>query len=191
MTPSFELIIFGIAIVVWIFSSLAKGIKWLSGRMNGANARPSLVQQAADDAQRLQQAVVRPRPANPLSNPPINPQTLPQRVPPLFGRPAGPAPPRVTVPARAIMPRQPSAGGPAVPFETDSADFARQERTIQAEEPPALGVPLSSDTSLATRRVGPLFGNVDDLVRALILQEALGPPLSRRQGGAPAPPPPA
>lgn len=86
-----------------------------------------------------------------------------------------------------IQPRQPSAGGPAVPIETSRQDFVRQEQELFASEPAALGVSLTSSASAAAAP-NALFGETDDLVRAIILQEVLGPPLSRRKSP---PPPPA
>lgn len=80
-----------------------------------------------------------------------------------------------------LMPRQPSAGGPAVPFETDRQDFERQEQDLFASEPSALGALLSSPPPpqpAAAPNI--LFNGTDDLIRAIILQEALKPPLSRR-----------
>ena len=76
--------------------------------------------------------------------------------------------------------RQPTAGGPAVNRETTFQDFDRSEQELfQAE-------PLALDTLQSTAPPPPddppfrLFENSDDLVRAVILQEVLGPPLSRR-----------
>jgi hypothetical protein len=103
-------------------------------------------------------------------------QRLPTRAPAL-------APPRP-------MPRQPQAGGPAVPREATERDFRRQEDDLAAWETAALGSPLQSPAP-AIVPVKKLFGSSDDLVRAIILREALGPPLSRRRSpGAPRPPAP-
>ena len=80
------------------------------------------------------------------------------------------------------MPRQPQAGGPAVPYETNRQDFERQEQDMFASEPTALGVSLSSSTpSRPAAAPYKLFNGTDDLIRAIILQEVLGPPLSRRK----------
>lgn len=79
------------------------------------------------------------------------------------------------------MPRQPEAGGLAVPREATSQDFGRQEQELLTEEPAALGVALQTGGPQASSSPRPLFEGRDDLVRAIILQEALGPPLSRRR----------
>lgn len=110
--------------------------------------------------------------APPLQAPPPS-QTLPTRAPAL-------APPRP-------MPRQPQSGGPTVPREATERDFGRQEEELIAWESAALGSPLQSPAPAAAP-MKKLFGSSDDLVRAIILREALGPPLSRgRSPGAPRP----
>ena len=51
-----------------------------------------------------------------------------------------------------------------------------------ASEPSALGVSLSSPAAPRPAATpNRLFGGTDDLIRAIILQEVLGPPLSRRK----------
>ena len=112
--------------------------------------------------------------ANPARLAPPPSKTLPTRAPAL-------------APARP-MPRQPQAGGPAVLREATERDFWRQEEELAAYEPLALGVSLQSPTPSIVP-VAKLFGSNDDLVRAIILREALGPPLSRRHIPS-APPPP-
>lgn len=116
----------------------------------------------------------------------------PARLAPL---PSQAPPPSKTLPTRVPalastrpMPRQPQAGGPAVPREATERDFWRQEEELAAYEPSALGVSLQSPTPSIVP-VAKLFGSNDDLVRAIILREALGPPLSRRHIPS-APPPP-
>jgi len=103
----------------------------------------------------------------------------PSQAPP----PARTPPARVPAPVR-TMPRQPQAGGAAVPREATERDFQRQEEELVASEPLGLGTPLRSSTSNAAPRKR-LFDSNDDLVRAIILREALGPPLSRRRPAAP------
>ena len=142
--------------------------------------------------------------------PPPRPQVPPnfQQLPPNFQQPSGyqvpagypqPAPPQAQRPPFAgvpgqgrlqsaprpalspsLMPRQPEAGGPAVFAETDTRDFERQERELVASEAVPLGVSLSSASQASAPTANALFGGTDDLVRAIILQEVLGPPLSRR-----------
>ncbi len=87
-------------------------------------------------------------------------------------RPPGPAAPPLPAPVR---------------YKTSTAAFVSQEDALRAEEVSGLGVPLTPAVAPRAAQAAPLFGNVDDLVRAFILQEVLGPPLSRR----PAAPPPA
>ena len=153
----------GIAIVVmiWVVSSLIKGFKWLLRQTN---------------------------PAPPPQAPP--PSQVPFQAPP-----PGQTLPRPQVPAQVLrsqpvreMPRQPSAGGPAVPTETNRRDFERQEQELFASEPAALDTLLVSPSPRPAAQASELFSGTDDLVRAIILQEVLGPPLSRRKS-IPAQPP--
>ncbi len=148
-----QLIFLGIAIIYGIGVAIYRFVKWANRQISGS-AAPNPVQQALADAQRQAQG------------PPTTPQ----------------APMTQTLPERAplrSMPRQPQAGGPAVPRETTDADFRRQEQELVAGEPAALGVALHSAAAPAPSKIG-LFQDTDDLVRAIILREALGPPLSRR-----------
>ncbi|MGI4792428.1 MAG: hypothetical protein ACRYFS_26675 [Janthinobacterium lividum] len=105
-----------------------------------------------------------PPPSQPV---PAPIQTLPPRVP-------------LREPVRTAA-RQPSAGGPAVTNETTRRDFQRQEQALEASEPAGLNTSLLAGASSPTAQPNRLFGGTDDLVRAIILQEVLGPPLSRRK----------
>lgn len=90
-------------------------------------------------------------------------------------------------------PRQPQAGGPAVPVEATTREFQTQTRQMFAEEPTPIQTPLAS-TAAVSLDAGTLtlFNGPDDLLRAIILQEVLGPPLCRRrQTPAPLETPPA
>lgn len=98
--------------------------------------------------------------------------------------PPSKTPPPARTPSARPMPRQPQAGGPAVLREATERDFQWQEEELVASEPMALGTPLRSSTKSAAPRKR-LFDNNDDLVRAIILREALGPPLSRRRPPTP------
>lgn len=159
--PSFEVIAIGFAILVWIISSIVKGLRWLGTQLGGTSAPP-----------------LPPGPVQgampPASQTPLTSQTLPQRVPPLLRQPvrteAGPAPVR---------------------YKTSAATFVSQEEALLAEGVSGLGVPLVSPTAPRAAQAAPLFGGTDDLVRAIILQEVLGPPLSRRAAAPPPMPPPA
>ena len=177
-----EAIGIGIVVLIWAVSSLIKGFKWLLVKSNAPPGRT--LPQAPPPSQGAPQAFQQ-SPARPLAPPPSRPapgQTL-QGPPP--SRPVRPEQPRVA-------PRQPSAGPPAVTAETTRQDFERQEQDLTASEPRGLDTPLTSvaASGSAAQRNG-LFAGTDDLVRAIILQEALGPPLSRRSSGqaSPAPPP--
>lgn len=102
----------------------------------------------------------------------------PVQAPPLSVQ--GPAQAGRPAPAVRYRLRQPEAGGPAVPAETNRQDFVRQEQELFASEPAGLGVSLMAPSPPAAAP-NALFGGTDDLVRAIILQEILGPPLSRRK----------
>ena len=167
-----EAIGIGIVVLIWVVSSLIKGFKWLL-RQTGATPAPP--------------ALTAPSPS----------QTVPRgQIPPMFQPPAtlqNPArlqapPPSQTLPARAPRldtprprERQPQAGGPAVPEEATRQDMERQERELFSAEPSGLRTPLTSSPTRPSAPVNSLFGGTDDLVRAIILQEVLGPPLSRRK----------
>jgi len=153
-----EAIAFGIIVLIWVISSLIKGFKWLL-RQTGATPAP----QALTVPPPSQAAPTLQSPARMQAPPPS--QALPARTPSLQARPRE---------------RQPTAGGPAVPDEATRQDFERQERELFGAEPMALDTPLLSAPSRSTASANSLFGGTDDLVRAIILQEVLGPPLSRR-----------
>ena len=178
-TMKVETIVFAIGVLVWLVSSLIKGFKWLANRTNPAPPPqappPSGFQTPAQFSTSAPSPV---RPQTPFQAPP---PSRPSPVQALQQQAARLEQARQTEQAR-LMPRQPSAGGPAVPFETDRQDFERQEQDLFASEPSALGVSLSSPAA-ARPAAAPnkLFGGTDDLVRAIILQEVLGPPLSRRK----------
>lgn len=157
--PSIEVIAIGFAILVWIISSIVKGLKWLGTQLGGTNTRPSLVEQAVADAQ--QQAAANRPPG------PVAPAALRPGRPPAFPVPA------------------------PVRYKTSASTFVSQEEALLAEEVSGLGVPLVSPPAPRTPQAAPLFGSTDDLVRAIILQEVLGPPLSRRAAAPPPMPPPA
>lgn len=158
----YHLIVLAFVILAWLGRMTVQFFRWAGRRVTGGAARVP-VQQLLAGAQQ------------PLPIPPPS-QKLPTRAPAL-------APPRP-------MPRQPEAGSPIVQREATERDFQRQEEEMQAWETGALGVPLQS-SALAAVPVKRLFGDNDDLVRAIILREALGPPLSRRRSpGPPRPPAP-
>lgn len=158
-----EIIIFVLVALFWTVRAIFRFFKWAGRQLKGG----------AVDANPARLAPP-PSPTPPPSQAPPPSKTLPTRMPAL-------------APARP-MPRQPQAGGSAVPREATERDFWRQEEELVAYEPPALGVSLQSPTPSIVP-VAKLFGSNDDLVRAIILQEALGPPLSRRHIPS-APPPP-
>ncbi len=143
--PSLEVIAIAFAILIWLISSIVKGLRWLGRQLRGTNARPSLVQQAVADAQRQAAA----------------------------GGPPGPLAPPPPVPTR---------------DKASRAAFVSQDDALRAEEISRLGVPLTPAAVPRAAQAAPLFGGTDDLMRAIILQEVLGPPLSRR-AAPPAPPP--
>ena len=157
----YHLILFALFVLYWIGTAIFRFFKWAGRQITGsAAAGANPVRQALADAQRQAQA-------SPPSQAPPPSQKLPARAPSL-------------APARP-MPRQPEAGGPAVSREATDRDFRRQEEELVAWEPSALGVSLESPTTPVVP-LKSLFGSSDDLVRAVILREALGPPLSRRRG---------
>lgn len=150
-----QLIFLAIALLYGIGVGIYRFVKWANRQITGSAASNPGPQSLAE-AQRQAQG---PPPQAPMA------QALPERAP--RGIAARP------------MPRQPQAGGPAMPREATDADFRRQEQELAAGEPAALGVALRSSAAPAPSRAA-LFQDTDDLVRAFILREALGPPLSRR-----------
>ncbi len=109
---------------------------------------------------------------------------------------AGPPTPQVsqTLPQSVPLLRQPPLPLPMpapVQYKTSAATFVSQEEALLAEEVSRLGVPLLAPPVPRVPQAAPLFSNVDDLVRAVILQEVLGPPLSRHTAAPPPMPPPA
>jgi len=165
----YHLIVLAFVVLAWLGRQAVQFFQWAGQQMKGGAAGANPVRQALADAQRQMQAP-------PSSQAPPPSQKLPTRAPAL-------APPRP-------MPRQPQAGGPAVPREATERDFRQQEDDLAAWETAALGSPLQSPAP-AIVPMKRLFGSSDDLVRAFILREALGPPLSRqRSPGAPRPPAP-
>lgn len=153
---SFEVIAIAFAILVWFISNVVKGLKWLAKQLGGTNAPPSLVQQAAAEAQRQAAAGRPPGLVAPAGYQPM--------------RPPAPLPPPLPAPVR---------------YKTSAAAFVSQEEALLAEEAAGLGIPLVSPATPRAPQAGPLFGKTDDLVRAIILQVALGPPLSQRSLSAP------
>lgn len=143
-----ELFALGVTILIWLISTIVKSLRGLSKQLRGTNARPSLVQQAAAEAERQAAA----------------------------SRPPGPMAPPPPVSVR---------------YKTSAATFVSQDDALRAEEISGLGVPLTFPAAAPrAAQAAPLFGGTDDLVRAIILQEVLGPPLSRRPAApSPAPPP--
>ena len=170
-----ETIVLAIGILYWVVSSLIKGFKWLTRQTN-----PAPLPQAPPPSQAGFQPLAGQFSTSAPS--PVRSQA-PFSVPP----PSRPSPAQAMQRAARLeqarsMPRQPQAGGPAVPYETDRQDFERQEQDMFASEPSALGVSLSSPAAPRPAATpNRLFGGTDDLIRAIILQEVLGPPLSRRK----------
>ena len=165
----YHVIVLAFVVLAWVWRLVVRLLKWSGRQIKGGATGANPVRQALADAQ--QQAQVPPSSQTPLPS-----QKLPTRAPAL-------------APARP-MPRQPQAGGPAVPREATERDFRRQEDELAAWETAAVGGALQSPAPPAPTAVPlkALFGSSDDLVRAIILREALGPPLSRRR--SPAAPPP-
>ena len=113
-----------------------------------------------------------PQAMPPQQRPPLQPQPRP-----MLGQPA-PMPPRADL--RAAPPRRPDAGGPAVLGDATTAQFRAQEAQIQRSEAEAYAPPQATDAASPTAPDKKLFTTTDDLVRAFIFQEVLGPPLCRR-----------
>lgn len=174
-----ETIGLAIVVVIWVISSLIKGFKSLLRQTNPTSPLAPPPSQAPLPSQTPSQA------QNPFQGQPG--QAAPQALRP------GQSGPGLMTPAQArqqqaafkqqarTQPRQPAAGGPAVLTETNRQDFVRQEQELFASEPTSLGVSLSSPAARSGSSPNMLFSGTDDLVRAIILSEVLGPPLSRRQ----------
>ena len=167
---NYDLLALVFGVVAWIIRGIVKAARQVKQR--GIKPPPMF----APPAQNLPPAQASPVPETrtPQSLSSQNPssQTLPARAPRLDA-------PRL---------RQPAAGGPAVPQDATRTEMERQEQALFFSEPAALNTPLTSASSSATSARS-LLGSRDDLVRAIILQEVLGPPLSRRSASKPQPPP--
>ncbi len=156
-----ELAIFAFVVVGWIIRTIYKFVKWSINQVKTVGVAPSPIQQAIAEAQRQQATAA---------------------VPP--SRPPAPRPqmPRLQTASRPIpMPRRPDAGSPLVAREATRAEFDRAERDLMTTEPSPLDTPLRSTPRAPESAPFALFENTDDLVRAVILQEVLSPPLSRRR----------
>jgi hypothetical protein len=149
-----DLLIFALGVIIWIIRGISKIVKQFK--------RPPTV-----NAQRLPQV---PPPLQTSPSQTSAAQALPTRAVPLVS-------PRE-------MPRQPQAGGPAVPKPATSRSIRREEQTLIASEPAALNASLLSPANLPTVQPNSLFAGTDDLIRAMILQEVLGPPLCRRSSSS-------
>ena len=164
----YHVIVLVFVALAWIIRGIVRFFKWTARQIPSGPMPTNTVPQAVPGGQQ-------PLPASPLSQGPPPAQTLSARASSLIA----PRP----------MPRQPQAGGPAVGREPTERDFRQQEDELAAYEPTALGVALQSSTPTPVP-MKKLFGSSDDLVRAIILREALGPPLSRRHSShAPQRPP--
>lgn len=108
---------------------------------------------------------------------PQRPPQQPQR-PALGGFSPASLPPRTDF--RTVPARRPDAGGLAVTKDATTTQFRAQEEQIQRTESEAYLMPSASDALSPTLPPNRLFANTDNLVRAIILQEVLGPPLSKR-----------
>ena len=148
-----ELLIIAFVVLSWIARTIIKFVKWSVNQVKTAGITPSPIQQAIAEASRQQTAPSPP----PRSQAALRP-------------PSGLRP----------LPRRPDAGGPAVPVEATSRDFDRSEQELFAAEPSPLDTPLRSVPSAADAAGFRLFDSKDDIVRAIILKEVLGPPLSKR-----------
>ena len=98
---------------------------------------------------------------------------------PAFGRPPPASGQRVRQPQG--QPRRPDAGGPAVSAPASDDQFRRQIQQGIAEEPQPFSMAQGNvPTAPSNQTFDLLFNNPNTVVRAIILQEVLGPPLSRR-----------
>lgn len=165
----YHLIVFIVVVLFWIVRGIYRGFQWLAKQIVGGAAGPSPAELARQrmlaEAQRT--ATGQASQASGQATQTGNRATGSYR-PAQTARPASPA-------------RQPQAGGPAVPYEATTEEFQTQTRQLVADEPAPLQTPLASTPPVSDQpRILTLFAGPDDLLRAIILQEALGPPLSRR-----------
>lgn len=176
----FYVIVFGV--IAWIIRGIVRAARRVSRR--GSSAPPV----AAPLAQTQSPAPAPPlRSVAPLQAQSFQAQPSPSQAPPRLSSQTFPArTPRLDAPRL----RQPAAGGPAVSKDATRTEMERQEQALFFSEPAALNTPLTSAALPAAASVRSLLGGPDDLIRAIILQEVLGPPLSRRAAGSrPAPKP--
>ncbi len=171
----YHLIVFIIVALIWIVRGIYRGFQWLAKQLVGGATGPSPAELARQrmlaEAQRTATGQA----------PPATEQAA------QTGRATGSYRPSQPF-TQTGPPRQPQAGGPAVPVEATTREFQTQTRQMFAEEPAPIQTPLASTAAVSLDAGTPtLFNGPDDLMRAIILQEVLGPPLCRRRH-APAPP---
>ncbi len=151
-------LILAIVILGWIGRQIYRFAQWAKGQMQGEPPRPAGGLPAA---------------------PPLTPAAMP--------RPAAVRPtPRPSEAVQRTIMRPPNDDLSLVPQPATTEGFRQREEELLREEPRPLDTPLA-DTSTLSNSTSPLFGATSDLVRAVILQEVLGPPRARR---APPPRPP-
>ena len=165
-----EAIGIGIVVLIWVVTSLIKGFRWFLRQTGTLPTQPPALVPPPSQTSPSQTS---PSQTSPSQTSPS--QTLPARAVPL-------AAPRTPA-------RQPQAGSSAVPNPVTSRNFERQEQELFASEAAALNTSQLNAPPASSRSAVPangLFADTDDLIRAIILQEVLGPPLSRRSS-APTP----
>ncbi len=183
-----EVIGLAIVVVIWVISSLIKGFKSLLSRTTPVPPQAPPPSQSPLQPQNSLQSQNPLQPQNPFQAQASSRSQFPGQMPPQAVRPGQLGPPMTSTQAwqqqalqqARTQPRQPEAGATAVPTETNRQDFVRQEQELFTSEPASLGVSLTSPPPSAAAP-NALFGGTDDLVRAIILQEVLGPPLCRRK----------
>ena len=151
-----EGIIFLLVIVFYIFRGIYRGLRRFFGMVRQALAPARGT--SAEEVRRLAQQQMRQGPAQPPTARPAQPRTVP------------------------IQARRPEAGGPAVTDTATGGRFRAQMAEIEAQEAPGL-TEAPSSARPTTEDVPALFRGGGDLVRAVILQEVLGKPLSQRRRG--------
>lgn len=170
----YHLIVFGLVILYWIGTGIVRFFRWAGRPATATAVKPNLLPQAINAQQQ-----------NPV-------QTSPMQTP----APPADAPPQATAEDfRRWEQELKTERERATAYFRQRAEALRTERdkafprSLQAampsDKPAASDKPIPMETAQPSLVPAELFQGQDDLVRAFILQQVLGAPLSRRHRNSP------